>query len=78
MVEQDLARFKTQQLHMLNSLLDCFLQVDYAPGQGVSLPHAVTHNNLVELNMNALRGTFAVDEAQFKELIGHLNWKKFG
>jgi hypothetical protein len=32
----------------------------------------------VELNMNALRGTFAVDEAQFKELIGHLNWKKFG
>jgi hypothetical protein len=77
-VEKDLARFKTQQLHMLNSLLDCFLQVDYAPGQEVSLPHSVTHNNLVELNMNALRGTFAVDEAQFKELIGHLNWKKFG
>jgi hypothetical protein len=27
--------------------------------------------------MNALRGTFKVDEHQFKELIGHLNWKKF-
>lgn len=37
----------------------------------------MAHNNLVELNMNALRGNFQVDEQQFKELIGHLNWKKF-
>jgi hypothetical protein len=27
--------------------------------------------------MNALRGNYTVDEDQFKELIGHLNWKKF-
>lgn len=27
--------------------------------------------------MNALRGTFSVNEHQFKELIGHMNWKKF-
>ena len=61
-VEADLARFKTQELHMLNSLLNCFLQVDYVPSQKLNLPKTVAHNNLVELNMNALRGNFEVDE----------------
>ena len=43
----------------------------------LNLPKNVAHNNLVELNMNVLRGNYEVDENQFKELIGHLNWKKF-
>ena len=38
---------------------------------------SLAHVNLVELNMNALRGLYDVNAAQFKDLIGHLNWKKF-
>lgn len=76
-IEQDWARFKTQELHLLNNLLNCFLQVDYTAQSKFDLPKSVTHNNLVELNMNALRGSYQVDEGQFKELIGNLNWKKF-
>lgn len=76
-IEQDRARFKTQELHLLNNLLNCFLQVDYTAQSKFDLPKSVTHNNLVELNMNALRGSYQVDEGQFKELIGNLNWKKF-
>jgi hypothetical protein len=75
--ESDTARFKTQELHMLNQLLSCFVQVDYPQVARFNLPKTVTHNNLVELNMNALRGNYQVDEAQFKDLIGNLNWKKF-
>lgn len=75
--ESDLARFKTQELHMLNSMVECFLQVEYKQGSEFELPKNLTHNSLVELNMNALRGTFSVNELQFKELIGHMNWKKF-
>lgn len=62
---------------MLNSIVECFTQVEYKEGSGFDLPRNLTHNNLVELNMNALRGNFVVNENQFKELIGHLNWKKF-
>jgi len=51
--------------------------VDYPQVARFNLPKTVTHNNLVELNMNALRGNYQVDEAQFKDLIGNLNWKKF-
>jgi len=62
---------------MLNSIVDCFTQVEYKEGSGFDLPRNLTHNSLVELNMNALRDNFVVNETQFKELIGHLNWKKF-
>lgn len=55
-VEQDMARLKTQELHMLNNLLECFVQVDYISQSKFDLPRSVTHNNLVEMNMNALRG----------------------
>lgn len=76
-IEQDMARFKTQELHLLNNLLNCFLSVDYTTSSTINLPKSITHNNLVELNMNTLRGMYKVDENQFKELIGNLNWKKF-
>jgi len=77
-IEQDMARFKTQELHLLNNLLNCFVSVDYsASNSTINLPKSITHNNLVELNMNTLRGLYKVDENQFKELIGNLNWKKF-
>jgi hypothetical protein len=76
-IEQDMARFKTQELHLLNNLLNCFLSVDYTTNSTINLPKSITHNNLVELNMNTLRGMYKVDENQFKELIGNLNWKKF-
>jgi hypothetical protein len=62
---------------MLNSIVDCFTQVEYKEGSGFDLPRNLTQNSLVELNMNALRDNFVVNETQFKELIGHLNWKKF-
>lgn len=61
-VEQDMARLKTQELHMLNNLMDCFLQVDYVAGSKFDLPRSITHNSLVEMNMNALRGAYQVDE----------------
>lgn len=61
-LESELARFKTQELHMLNSIVECFTQIEYKEGSSFDLPRNLTHNSLVELNMNALRGNFVVDE----------------
>lgn len=47
---------------MLNSIVECFTQVEYKEGSSFDLPRNLTHNSLVELNMNALRGNFVVDE----------------
>ena len=47
---------------MLNSMVECFMQVEYKEGSGFDLPKSLSHNNLVELNMNTLRGNFAVNE----------------
>ena len=57
-----MARFKIQELYLLNTLLECFSQVEYKEGSEFDLPKNLTHNNLVELNMNALRGTYSVNE----------------
>ena len=47
---------------MLNSMVECFMQVEYKEGSGFDLAKNLTHNSLVELNMNALRGNFSVNE----------------
>ena len=41
------------------------------------MPRSISKNNLIELNMNALGEVYALDQQYFKEMIGHLNWKKF-
>ena len=58
-------------------MLDGFARVDYKQRTRFSLQKTLTHNNLVEVNANALRETYDIDEAQYKDLIGNLNWKKF-
>ena len=37
----------------------------------------MTSNNLIEANMNAMRGSYELDKGLYKEMIGNLNWKKF-
>jgi|688.fasta_scaffold533143_1 hypothetical protein len=74
----DAARFKIQELHMLNSLLRSgFSLVEYKAKAKFALPRSLKNQNLIEANMNALSQTYDLDEDLFKELIGHLNWRKF-
>jgi len=47
------------------------------PGSSFILPRNLAQNNLVELNMTAMKNRFELNQAQFKELIGNLNWKRF-
>ena len=62
---------------MLNKVMDCFSSADYVAGSGFHLSKSISHNNLVEVNINALRETYRLNEKQFKETIGNFNWKKF-
>ena len=76
--QADAARFKIQELHMLNSLLSSgFSQVDYRASSKFNLSKSLKNQILIEVNMNALSQTYDLDDALFKDLIGHLNWKKF-
>lgn len=63
---------------MLNSLLSSgFSQVDYKAKSKFVLSKSLKNNILIEVNMNALSQTYDLDQDLFKDLIGHLNWKKF-
>jgi hypothetical protein len=62
---------------MLNKIIDSFSSVDYKSGSRFSLPKSISHNNLVEININALHETYNLNEQQFKDTIGNFNWKKF-
>lgn len=73
----DVARFKIQELHLINSLCNCFNQVEYFKSSKFDLSSSLKHHNLVEANLTAMRETFELDTNQFKEVIGNLNWKKF-
>ena len=42
------------------------------------LPKTLRHENLIELNMNAFQENYEINKNYFKELIGNLNWNKFG
>jgi len=37
----------------------------------------MAQNNLIDQNMTAMRNRYNLNQAQFKELIGNLNWKRF-
>lgn len=63
---------------MLNSLLSSgFSQVDYRSASKFNLSKSLKNQILIEVNLNALSQTYDLDETLFKDLIGHLNWKKF-
>jgi hypothetical protein len=63
---------------MLNSLLSSgFSQVDYRSASKFNLSKSLKNQILIEVNLNALSQTYDLDENLFKDLIGHLNWKKF-
>ena len=51
--------------------------MEYTPNALFVLPRNLTSNNLIEANMNAMRGSYELDKNQYKEKIGNLNWKKF-
>ena len=73
----DHGRFLVQELHTLNSFYNGFNAIEYAKQSRFSLPKHLAHNNLVEVNMHALQDTYELNRAQFKELVGSLNWRKF-
>jgi hypothetical protein len=81
----DLARFKAQELHTLNTFALGFSSISYNAGGAASgarfrLPRSLKHDNIVEVNMSAQGETGAfehIDREYFKELIGNLNWNKF-
>lgn len=74
---KELTRFKIQELHVLNCLNSVFNEIDYVPNSSFILPRNMTQNNLIESNMTALGNRYELNAAQFKELIGNLNWKRF-
>lgn len=62
---------------MINQFRHVFNNIEYIPGSSFVLPRNMTQNNLVESNMTAMRNNYELDQKQFKELIGNLNWGKF-
>lgn len=76
--QADAARFKIQEYHMLNSLLSSgFSEVEYRDKSKFALSKSLKNQILIEVNINALSQTYELDQELFKDLIGHLNWKKF-
>ena len=62
---------------MINCFKHAYNQVEYIPNAQFNLPRNLTSNNLIEANMNAMRGSYELDKGLYKEMIGNLNWKKF-
>ena len=62
---------------MINSFKHAFNQVEYTPNARFVLPRSLTTNNLIEANMNAMRGSYELDKTLYKDMIGNLNWTKF-
>ena len=59
----DAARFKTQELHMINQLLSGgFSHIDYQANSKFVLPRSLKNHHLIETNMNAFRETFELDK----------------
>lgn len=76
--QQDQTRFKVQEIHTLNSFYKDLNSIEYPDKSKFQLPKSLKHENLVEINMNAFQETYELDKQYFKELIGNLNWHKFG
>lgn len=53
-------------------------QIEYSEQATFHLPKTLRHENLIELNINAFQETYEISKLHFKELIGNLNWNKFG
>jgi hypothetical protein len=62
---------------MINCFQAVFNNIEYTPNSSFILPRNMTQNNLIESNMTALHNRYELNSAQFKELIGNLNWKRF-
>jgi len=77
MANADQGRFLVQELHTLNSFYNGFNSIEYEKQSRFTLPKSLAHNNLVEVNIHALQDTYELNRAQFKELVGSLNWRKF-
>lgn len=86
-VHGEMARFKVQELHALNSFSHEFSSIDFNVGGAdkgarFNLPKTLKHDNLVEVNMSALAQEESaygagIDRTYFKEIFGNLNWNKF-
>lgn len=64
---------------MLNGFYQDLNQIEYkAINAKLALPRSIKHENLVEINVNAFQETYEIDKEYFKDLIGNLNWHKFG
>ena len=62
---------------MINCFQSVFNSIEYIPYSSFILPRNMAQNNLIDQNMTAMRNRYNLNQAQFKELIGNLNWKRF-
>jgi len=75
--QTDAARFKIQEYHTLNNFYNGFNLIEYTGNAKFVLPKSLKHDNLVEVNINAMKETYELDMQLFKDQIGNLNWRKF-
>lgn len=78
----DQIRFKVQEMHALNNLVNQYSSISYKIDSEKStcwfdFSKTIRNNILIELNINALSEIYNLNTTIFKDVIGSLNWKKF-
>lgn len=68
-------------MHFLSNLVNQFSNISYQTSQETcwfDFSKTIKNNILIELNINALGEVYDLNTSIFKDVIGSLNWKKFG
>lgn len=68
-------------MHFLSNLVSQYSNISYQTEQDscwFEFSKTIKNNILIELNISALSEVYDLNTHIFKEVIGSLNWKKFG
>ena len=68
-------------MHFLSNLINQYSNISYNTQDEVcwfDFSKTIRNNILIELNINALSEIYDLNTTIFKDVIGSLNWKKFG
>jgi hypothetical protein len=79
--KDDQIRFKVQEMHFLSNLVNQYSNINYTTEEDTcwfEFSKTIKNNILIELNISALSEVYDLNTSIFKEVIGSLNWKKFG
>ena len=63
---------------MINGFYNTVNNIEYSGNSTIKVPRNIKNEILVELNINAFQETYEINKEQIKDLIGNLNWRKFG